>query len=150
MEVRNFLIQFLIQKYLSNRKCFCARRNYLGINFRSCLSARRLGGINSETLIVMASLMEEVATFEAKRVVHNDSSGAKASASRREFTKVRHFHTKHLWLQDQVSNGEVVLEKAHWFIIIVDALTKYHSSDSIVSLLAKVDVHVEINAWLAI
>ena len=57
-------------------------------------------------------------------VVHSDSSAARAVAQRRGLGKLRHVHTRYLWLQAQVAAKAVRLKCVLGKDNTADALTK--------------------------
>ena len=56
--------------------------------------------------------------------LHADSSAAKAIASRQGMGKIRHLEVRHLWLQQVVRDGKVVLRKVAGKENPADLLTK--------------------------
>ena len=60
--------------------------------------------------------------------VKTDASAAKGIASRKGLGKVRHIDVSQLWLQDKVSKGEIVIEKASTHVNLADAMTKHVDS----------------------
>ena len=62
--------------------------------------------------------------IEAMLRCHSDSSAARAVASRRGLGKLRHVHTRFLWLQSQVAQKALQLRSVHGPQNPADALTK--------------------------
>ena len=56
--------------------------------------------------------------------LHVDSSAAKAIASRQGMGKIRHLEVRHLWLQQVVRDGKVLLRKVAGKLNPADLLTK--------------------------
>jgi hypothetical protein len=66
-----------------------------------------------------------------------DSSAAKAFVSTRGLGRMRHVEVKLLWLQELVQKGRIRVSKVSGATNVADALTKYHSVESLFGLLAK-------------
>ena len=62
--------------------------------------------------------------FETSVEVYTDSSAAKSIASRIGVGKVRHIHTKLLWIQEAVRDGRIKLTKISGGHNPADALSK--------------------------
>ena len=56
--------------------------------------------------------------------MHADSSAAKAIASRQGMGKIRHLEVRHLWLQQVVCDGKILLRKVAGKLNPADILTK--------------------------
>ena len=56
--------------------------------------------------------------------LHVDSSAAKAIASRQGMGKIRHLEVRHLWLQQVVREGKLVLKKVAGTLNPADLMTK--------------------------
>ena len=65
--------------------------------------------------------------LEMQIEVGTDSSAGKAIASRRGLGRTRHIDTRFLWVQQKVTNGEVMLTKVKTQDNIADLMTKYVS-----------------------
>lgn len=55
---------------------------------------------------------------------HSDSSAARAMASRKGLGRIRHLHTRYLWLQNQVAGGNLRLASVKGTENPADILTK--------------------------
>ena len=75
-------------------------------------------------------------------VLATDSSAAKSLGSRRGTGKIRHIETKWLWLQAEVAQGRIRLEKVPGDINPADVLTKYKNAKGIEELLGRMGVDV--------
>ena len=62
---------------------------------------------------------------DAKLVVWTDATAAKGIATRRGLGKVRHIHTRELWLQEKLADGALEIAKVKGEDNPADALTKY-------------------------
>ena len=69
--------------------------------------------------------------FSASVVVYSDSSAAKGMANRRGLGKVRHIDLCHLWIQEEVARGRVVIHKVNSSDNFSDSLTKHPSAERI-------------------
>ena len=67
--------------------------------------------------------------------LHVDSSAAKAIASRQGMGKIRHLEVRHLWLQQVVREGRLILRKVAGKLNCADLLTKGLGIDDIKKLL---------------
>ena len=61
----------------------------------------------------------------SKLVVWTDATAAKGIATRRGLGKVRHIHTRELWLQEKLADGDLEIAKVKGEDNPADALTKY-------------------------
>ena len=95
--------------------------------------------------MLLAALLREMGV-DVGLDVFTDSSAAKYFASRRGLNKMRHLHTKHLWLQEKVAKGEVKLHKIAGIVNPADILTKYHCNENLEHQLEKVNVVINIAA----
>ena len=71
-----------------------------------------------------------------------DSSAAKSYASQRGIGRIRHVEVKQLWLQQVVALGRIKLVKVAGLENPADAMTKYHSRETLKRLLGAVGVEV--------
>ena len=83
----------------------------------------------------MKKMLEELGV-PVEVVLATDSSAAKSLGSRRGTGKIRHLETKWLWLQAEVAEGRIKLEKVPGDVNPADVLTKYKSGNEIQRLLA--------------
>ena len=69
---------------------------------------------------------------EGKRLrVKTDASVAKSLASRRGLGGIRHIEVNQLWLQEQVNDGTIEIEKVKGEINRADVLTKFKDGESL-------------------
>ena len=59
--------------------------------------------------------------------VLGDSSAVKGIVSRKGVGRVKHLHTRQLWLQEQIQQKEMAFEKIPRAIISADALTHHYT-----------------------
>ena len=77
---------------------------------------------------------------------HSDSSAARAVASRRGLGKLRHVHTRFLWLQSQVAQKSVQLRCVHGPQNPADALTKPLSEAELLRHCTKMGLSFDVSA----
>ena len=73
--------------------------------------------------------------MKAEITLSTDSSAAKSLGSRRGTGRIRHLETKWLWLQIEVAEGRIKLEKVAGDLNPADLLTKYKNAAEIEKLL---------------
>ena len=84
--------------------------------------------------------------IEAVLRCHSDSSAARAVASRRELGKLRHVHTRFLWLQSQVAQKSLQLRCVHGPQNPADALTKPLVESELLRYCAKMGLSFDVSA----
>ena len=73
--------------------------------------------------------------MKAEITLSTDSSATKSLGSRRGTGRIRHLETKWLWLQIEVAEGRIKLEKVVGDLNPADLLTKYKNAAEIEKLL---------------
>ena len=68
--------------------------------------------------------------------VMTDASAAKGIATRKGLGKTRHIQVHYLWVQERVSNGDIILKKVWGAENPADLLTKYLCKDKIAKCLS--------------
>ena len=91
--------------------------------------------------IGMKMMLEELGV-PVEVVLATDSSAAKSLGSRRGTGKIRHLETKWLWVQAEVAEGRIKLEKVPGDVNPADVPTKYESGNEIQRLLACTGVEI--------
>ena len=61
---------------------------------------------------------------KVKIKISTDASAAKGITARRGAGKIRHIEVSHLWVQDKVRKGEIIIAKIDTKDNLADALTK--------------------------
>ena len=89
----------------------------------------------------MKKMLEELGD-PVEMVLATDSSAAKSLGSRRGAGMIRHLETKWLWLQVEVPEGRIKLEKVPGDVNPADVLTKHKSGNEIQRLLACMKVEI--------
>jgi len=72
----------------------------------------------------MKSLLEDFGV-SVKVKVNTDSSAAKSITSRKGAGRVRHIEVRELWVQEQVTRGELTVTKVKGEDSVADGLTKH-------------------------
>ena len=85
-------------------------------------------GLGLKTLLKEIGIEVDISLF-------TDSTAAKSLGSRRGTGRIRHLETKWLWLQIEVANGKIKLEKVAGELNPADLLTKYKNAAEIEKLL---------------
>ena len=88
------------------------------------LNAALKAGCECIGVKVMAEELDIVLKIE----LLGDSSAAKGTLARQGSGKIKHLHTKQLWLQEKVHQGEICYEKIPRAINVADALTHHWSN----------------------
>ena len=86
--------------------------------------------------IGIRSLLEDL-DCSANVELHADASAAMGMAQRTGVGRVRHLDTRLLWIQDKVKDGEITIYKIDGSINPSDILTKYLTSDVMISHLIR-------------
>jgi hypothetical protein len=84
--------------------------------------------------IGVKTMLKEIG-MKAEITLSTDSSAAKSLGSRRGTGRIRHLETKWLWLQIEVAEGRIKLEKVAGDLNPADLLTKYKNAAEIEKLL---------------
>ena len=92
----------------------------------------------------MAVFGRELGVGELDEVVavRTDSNAAKGFVSRRGLGRMKHIDVKHLWLQKEVAQGKVSVEKVPGKANVADIGTKYLTRGEIVERLGVVGLEM--------
>ena len=71
------------------------------------------------------SMLKDLGIRRIRITLKADATAAKGIAGRRGLGQVRHIEVNQLWLQDKVSQGDIVIHKVKGTENLADALTKY-------------------------
>ena len=89
-------------------------------------------------LLGMAATAEELGfAFKLAPRLGSDSSAARSVASRHGLGKLKHLALKHLWIQETVRQGRVVLRKELGVENAADLLTKHLAEEKVLHYLDK-------------
>ena len=70
-----------------------------------------------------------------KLIVHMDASAGIAMASRRGLGRAKHIHVQYLWMQDQITRGEIVIKKIAGEQNRSDLMTKHLTRERMAALM---------------
>ena len=74
--------------------------------------------------------------------LNTDASAAIGIASRRGLGKVRHIEVSQLWLQQRVTNGDLIVQKVDGASNLADALTKHLGKNGLVGHMESVRIEI--------
>ena len=99
--------------------------------------------VYSETFLQREAHALRELGVELKILLGTDSSAGKSFASRRGLGKMRHIEIRWLWLQKEVADGKIRIQKVLGKINPADLFTKFLSGQEIVDHLERMGLRLE-------